>query len=99
MSMKQEVLFFFPAGLVVFVHAEPFVWEAEFLQRSGHLRAVGRRGGKHHRHAVLVQRQHRRGALAQVQQQSHAGDGEKNNLKIKFEGLFNLIKPYPTYFH
>lgn len=69
---------FLPAGLVFFVHAEPFVWEAEFLQRPGHLGAVGRRGGKHHRHAVLVQCQHRRGAFTQVQQQSHAGEVERN---------------------
>lgn len=67
----------FPAGLVFFVHAEPSVWEAEFLQRLGHLGAVGRRGGKHYRHAVLVQCQHCCGALAQVQQQSHAGEVKK----------------------
>ena len=65
-----------PPGLLVLVHPQPAVREAEFLQRPGHLGAVRRRGRQHHRHAVLVQRQHRRGALAQVQQQGHAGEGD-----------------------
>lgn len=65
--------FVFFAGVLVFVHAQPAVREAQLLQRPGDLRALRSRGGKHHRHAVLVQRQHRRGTVAQVQQQSHAG--------------------------
>ncbi|KAG7249900.1 hypothetical protein CRUP_003789, partial [Coryphaenoides rupestris] len=38
------------------------------------LRAVGGRGGQHHGHAVVLQRQHRDRTLAPVQQQGHTVD-------------------------
>ncbi|CAG10054.1 unnamed protein product [Tetraodon nigroviridis] len=60
-------------GLLVFVHAQPALRQAQLLQRPGDLRPVCGRGRQHHRHAVLLQRQHRRGTFAQVRQQSHAG--------------------------
>lgn len=62
-----------PPGFVIFFHAQPPLREAKFLQRPGHLWAVCRWRGQHHRHAVLIQRQHRHGAFTQVQQQSHTG--------------------------
>lgn len=81
--MREKCISFLGAGLVVFVHSQPFIREAKFLQWPGHLWALRRRRGEHHRYAVLVQCQHRHGALTQVQQQSHTGEIPVCRLKCK----------------
>lgn len=66
------LLFF--SGFFIFFHSQPPVWETQLLKRPGHFGTVRRWRRKHHRHSVVVQCQHRHGAVTQVQQQSHTGE-------------------------
>lgn len=81
-------------GLLFFIHSQPALWEAQFLQWSGHLWAVCCWRGQHHWYTVLVQCQHRHGAFTQIQQQSHTRRENINRYTCKDPVSVWRLQPY-----
>lgn len=67
------------SGVFLQLHAEPAVWQAQLLQRLGHLRPLCGWGGKHQRYAVLKLRQHRPGTVLSLQSRN---TGERTSFQM-----------------